>query len=137
MQFEIFSGNILLARVLDFNLIEERGFVSSVSENFQLGYGVISEAPLSIPAHVHKTNTRVINLTSEFIFVISGQLNCSILDNKSNEVQKLILTDNMALLQLTGGHAFEFLPGTRYFEIKQGPYLGRDADKEVVDDTSK
>ena len=44
---------------------------------------------------------------------------------------------NMALLQLTGGHAFKILPGTKYFEIKQGPYLGKHADKEVFDDTGK
>ncbi|WP_340242941.1 hypothetical protein [Roseobacter sp. HKCCA2468] len=137
IQTEIFSADVLLARVLNFNLIEDRGFISSVSENFQLGFGVINDIPLSIPAHIHKKNTRVIDTTSEFIYVISGQLQCCILDNYSNEVQKVKLTSNMALLQLTGGHAFKILPGTKYFEIKQGPYLGKYADKEVFDDTCK
>ena len=35
----------------------------------------------------------------------------------------------MALLQFIGGHKIEIKSGTKYFEIKQGPYYGRDFDK--------
>ena len=38
----------------------------------------------------------------------------------------------MALLQFIGGHKIEIAPGTKYFEIKQGPYYGRDFDKYDV-----
>ena len=44
-------------------------------------------------------------------------------------VETVILNSNQALLQHIGGHKISLKKGTKYFEIKQGPYFGRCFDK--------
>ena len=56
-----------------------------------------------------------------------------ILSEDSTFIKKIELTDSQALLQFIGGHKISFDAGTKYFEIKQGPYLGRDADKFFIE----
>ena len=52
-----------------------------------------------------------------------------ILNEKGAFIEKVILLDNMALLQFIGGHKIEIKAETKYFELKQGPYYGREFDK--------
>jgi hypothetical protein len=57
-----------------------------------------------------------------------------ILDNEAKIIETVDLKDNMGLLQFFGGHAIRVKKGTKYFELKQGPYKGRDFDKFDVED---
>lgn len=34
------------------------------------------------------------------------------------------------IVLLSGGHGFEILEDTKFFEVKQGPFIGTDNDKE-------
>ena len=125
---DIINEDILIAQVYDINAMDGINFPTPESATFQFGFGQISENKVLIP-HIHKRVKREIETTSEFLYVIHGEMVIDVLDEEERFSEKVILNDNMALLQFIGGHKIEIKSGTKYFEIKQGPYYGRDFDK--------
>lgn len=134
MNRDIFdSYNNLIAQVYSLNVVDKTVFPTPEDKTFQFGVGLI-EADKIYKTHIHKRAERLIQTTSEFLFVMNGLMEVEILDEEEKVVEKVALTDNMALLQFYGGHAIEVKKGTKYFELKQGPYLGRNFDKYDVED---
>ena len=128
---DLISKDTLIAQVYDMNAMNGINFPTPESATFQFGFGQISENKVLIP-HIHKRVKREIETTSEFLYVIHGEMIIDVLDEEERFIEKVILKDNMALLQFIGGHKIEMKSGTKYFEIKQGPYYGRDFDKYNV-----
>ena len=128
---DLISKGTLIAQVYDMNAMNGINFPTPESATFQFGFGQISDNKVLIP-HIHKRVKREIETTSEFLYVIQGEMIIDVLDEEERFVEKVILKDNMALLQFIGGHKIEIKSGTKYFEIKQGPYYGRDFDKYNV-----
>ena len=126
------NGN-LIGQVYKLNEANKTLFPTPDKETFQFGVGVINEDKV-YKTHVHKRAERTVETTSEFLYVIHGEMQVDILDEDHKLVEKVVLNDNMALLQFFGGHAIKVLKGTKYFELKQGPYKGRDFDKYDVED---
>lgn len=133
MHRDIKVNGKLIAQVYDLNLSESSQFPTPDSATFQFGVGVNTEEKV-FKTHIHKNAKRTIDTTSEFLFVVSGQMEVEILDENTQKVDIVILKDNMGLLQFFGGHAIKTSANTKYFEIKQGPYYGRDFDKFDVED---
>jgi hypothetical protein len=125
---DLISKGALIAQVFDINSMNGINFPTPESATFQFGFGHISENKVLIP-HIHKRVKRKIETTSEFLYVVHGQMIIDVLNEEEELVEKVVLKDNMALLQFIGGHKIEIKSGTKYFEIKQGPYYGRDFDK--------
>tara|TARA_Y100001958_G_C21174203_1_gene505358 strand:- start:184 stop:579 length:396 start_codon:yes stop_codon:yes gene_type:complete len=125
---DLISNGVLVAQVYDMNKMKGVTFPTRETETFQFGFGQINEDKVLIP-HIHKRVKREIETTSEFLYVIKGQMIIDILDENESFIEQTILRDNMSLLQFVGGHKIEIKSGTKYFEIKQGPYYGRDFDK--------
>lgn len=65
----------------------------------------------------------------EFLHIVEGQVLISILDDEGKEIQKRTFVAGDSLLQMRGGHRFEFELPTKMIEVKQGPYLGKEKDK--------
>ena len=128
MHKDIISNNELIAQVYDLNDIEGVSFPTPETATFQYGFGKINEDKVLVP-HIHKRVKREINTTSEFLYVVKGEMIIDILNEKGAFIEKVILLDNMALLQFIGGHKIEIKAETKYFELKQGPYYGREFDK--------
>lgn len=128
MTTDLISKGTLIAQVFDINSMKGTDFPTPESASFQFGFGHIVEKKVLTP-HIHKRVKREIETTSEFLYVIQGQMIIDVFDEKKRLIDKVILKENMALLQFIGGHKIEIAPGTKYFEIKQGPYYGRDFDK--------
>tara|TARA_Y100000739_G_C20599450_1_gene462156 strand:+ start:1322 stop:1744 length:423 start_codon:yes stop_codon:yes gene_type:complete len=129
---EIYYKDQLVAHYYDLNGINETSFPTPACNEFQFGVGVIDQDK-TLETHIHKNLERNIQNTSEFLYVISGKMIIEILSEDSTFIKKIELTDSQALLQFIGGHKISFDAGTKYFEIKQGPYLGRDADKFFIE----
>lgn len=127
------SNKNLIAQVYELYQASESLFPTPDKETFQFGVGVINEDKV-YRTHIHKRAERKVETTSEFLYVMNGEMQVDVLDEKHNLVEKVVLTDQMALLQFFGGHAIKVLKGTKYFELKQGPYKGRDFDKYDVED---
>jgi len=125
---DIYSNNILIGQKYNLNDVNETIFPTPENDTFQFGVGVAKNEKILVP-HMHKRVERTIDTTSEFLYVLNGEMVIDVYDEKEIFVKKVILNDNECLLQFIGGHAITLKENTKYFEIKQGPYYGRDFDK--------
>jgi hypothetical protein len=129
---DIISKGELIGQVYDMNLVEGVTFPTDENQAFQFGFGVIDKDKYLVP-HIHKRVERSIDTTSEFLYVVNGLMLIDIYDENEHYVKTIRLRDNQALLQHIGGHKITIKKGTKYFEIKQGPYYGRDFDKYSIE----
>ena len=129
------SNGSIIAQSFDLNTFEGTIFPTSEDKPMQFGYSQTIENR-SIKKHIHNEIERKLKGTSEFIYVISGKMTIEVFDQNGTYIDLVILHKNQALLQFVGGHSFEIDAGTKFFEIKQGPYLGVDKDKSY-ENTSK
>lgn len=135
MSLDIFDRHKkIIAQVYNLQSADKTIFPTPEDKTFQFGIGVI-EADKVYKTHIHKRAERVIQTTSEFLYVVSGLMIVEILDDEGHSIETIHLKDSMGLLQFYGGHAIEVKKGTKYFELKQGPYYGRDFDKFDVEVT--
>ena len=125
---DICHKDILVCQFFDLNLANDGCFPTSAECQFQFGYGVVKQ-DTDIVAHMHKRVERVINSTPEFLYVVVGEMTVDIYDEEEEYIETTVLSCNQALLQYVGGHKIAIRKGTKYFEIKQGPYFGRGTDK--------
>jgi|APSaa5957512535_1039671.scaffolds.fasta_scaffold58130_2 hypothetical protein len=128
---DICHNNVLIGQVYDLNLVKGVGFPTSNRQSFQFGYGVINEDK-DLEPHIHKRVKRTIYTTSEFLYVVKGLIIIDVYNEDESYVETVSLRNNQALLQYLGGHKITIQKGTKYFEIKQGPYYGHDFDKYAL-----
>lgn len=130
---DIIDGANLIAQIYDINLINETVFPTPGSNEMQFGVGLNKEKK-TLKTHIHKRVKRQLKHTSEFLYVIQGYMKIDIYNEKEEIVKKIKLKPGMALLQFFGGHSIELGADTKYFEIKQGPYLGQNDDKYFIEE---
>jgi len=84
-------------------------------------------------AHRHLPNKRETHKTQEAFIVVSGSVELHMYDLDKNIIAKDTLNAGDCYIYLDGGHALKILSDEAFFyEIKNGPYLGRDKDKEFI-----
>ena len=128
---DIYSNKKLIAQLYNIDGLSKSIFPTPPEMAFQFGFGYIENEKSLIP-HIHKDVDRNIKTTSEFLYVISGSMKIDIYDEQEVLIKKITLKSNNALLQFCGGHKIYISKNTKYFELKQGPYLGRDYDKYEI-----
>jgi hypothetical protein len=121
-----------LAYLYDMSRIEGTVFTTPDECIFQIGLVRDADGKVYQP-HIHTPLERNITGTCEFLFIVSGRMDIIVLDEQAKAVGTVVLTAQQALLQVRGGHAISTEPGTAFFEIKQGPYPGRDVEKYDVE----
>lgn len=126
------QDEIVFAHIYDLNTVSGSSFPTPTYFPLQFGVGSTPEGRV-IPAHVHTTIERKLDATGEFIFMLEGAMNVIFLDQHGQPIVEHRIDRHMAFLQVVGGHRITFEVGAKYFEIKQGPYLGRDVDKRDVE----
>lgn len=85
-----------------------------------------------IRPHIHKTSIREISKIQEALHIEYGKIEANFYDTTGEEVGSGILNAGDTVLLLEGGHGFKMLENSKILEIKQGPYLGPDKDKEQL-----
>ncbi len=83
-----------------------------------------------IPAHRHKVVPRTVQRSCEALLVKSGKLRALLYGVM--DVQEAELTGGDVILVLAGWHGCEVLEECEVWEVKQGPYMGTEADKEWI-----
>ncbi len=126
-----YDGN-LIGLYVDLNDLQENSFPTSENQSFQLGLWSIKDKKI-YDKHIHKDLSRNIQNTSEFLFVLQGKLTINVYSEDNKFVETILLGPNESFLQFVGGHEIIAESETKFFEIKQGPYLGKDADKSLVE----
>ena len=95
----------------------------------QLGYMKRPEGYVIDP-HVHKLALREIQYTQETLIVKSGRIQVDFYtDDRKYLVSEEVAAGDVILLA-GGGHGFVFLEESELIEIKQGPYISFEVDKE-------
>lgn len=90
------------------------------------GYG----AGKTLQAHSHNEVTRSVLWTQEVLYIRAGRVLAEVYDTADQKVAELEAGAGDLLVLLRGGHGYRILEdGTQVLEIKNGPYVGADADR--------
>ena len=136
MTYEIKKDGKILARYISANEAwgnENLSFFSEDEEYIQAGSWNYSKGK-KLLAHSHNEVERSVLFTQEVLFVKSGSLQAFIYDDDSNLVEEFTAYKDDILIMLSGGHGYEVLEDdTKVLEIKNGPYLGAEVDRDRLD----
>jgi len=112
--------------------IEEKEFFGSPDDFLQIGYMNLKKGEILKP-HIHKPQNKIITENQEVLYIVSGKMKVNFYNRIPQQISEAILTDGDLIVLSAGGHGFEFLEDTKMIEVKQGPYTGRDDDKEILE----
>lgn len=110
-------------------------FLTAPENPLQVGV-FFHRAGAEVKAHVHKQWRRVVEVTQEVVHVDSGRLRIDIYEDVQ-KVTELILSAGETVLLMAGGHGIVVLEDSHYFEVKQGPYMGVEQDKTLLEDIER
>lgn len=106
-------------------------FFTTQEDPFQLG--VLSyERGKNILAHKHIEIKRDIKSVSEVLVVLCGKVKVTFYNDDNKSIGFKILKAGDAILMKKLGHGLKLLEDSKIIEIKQGPYLGKENDKEYL-----
>lgn len=124
------SSGVVLAIILS-SKFEKDGIEFFTPDEFsqQLGY-MKRPAGYEIEPHVHNLVVREVQYTLETIFVKRGCVEVDLYSNEKEYVESVSLQGGDVILLAAGGHGFRFTEESELIEIKQGPYISFEVDKE-------
>ncbi|MCO7188747.1 MULTISPECIES: hypothetical protein [unclassified Pseudoalteromonas] len=128
---EIKENDLVLAR----HIPEEQAwagnlnFFSEDEEYIQVGtWGYDNGKKLL--AHTHNEVKREVLWTQEVLYVRKGKILAHVYNTKEEKVAELEVSEGDVIILLMGGHGYDILEdGTQVLEVKNGPYVGADADR--------
>lgn len=131
MPTEIREGSLVLARHIPAQEAWGEGlkFFSPDGDFQQVGtWGY--PAGKALQAHSHNEVARSVAWTQEVLYIRTGRVLAEIYDTADQKVAELEAAAGDLLVLLRGGHGYRILEdGTQVLEIKNGPYVGADADR--------
>ena len=129
---KIEKDGVLLAIIVRAEAVPAKTvFYSPEDAPLQMG-NVVHCAGSIIRPHTHLETPRMVEATQEVLFVERGRVRVTLfLPNGSQAYQGELGTGDKILLA-QGGHGFEMLEDTVFFEVKQGPYSGYERGKKFL-----
>ena len=77
-----------------------------------------------VPMHSHTPVKREVTGTSEVLYILSGAVHFSLLDEEGTPLTPFRVRNDTLVILLRGSHRLEMTEDTELIEVKQGPYLG-------------
>ena len=125
------AGKLLALIIRDGDYEEGLQFPTGDDLMFQIGLHNQKKGSTSAP-HRHHPIPKLENIQfSEVFYLKKGKVKVTLYNDAKEKVQEVVIHQG-DLVYLLGGHALEFLEDTMMFEIKQGPYRGKEEDKEMI-----
>lgn len=127
------NGSLLATHIFDWTS-KERGveFWTQPDAPLQVGHFRRGEG-YEVKAHRHIGTTSIVTSTTEVLVVESGRLLATIYDQYDTKVTEIRLNPSDVLILWQGGHSFHALTEVEVLEIRQGPYRGREQDKQELE----
>lgn len=100
-------------------------FITASEAPFQAGF-VVKDAGEDVARHEHRPVERKLHTTSEALTVRRGRCRVAVFSESHEHVVTREMTAGDMVIFLGGGHEIEIIEPTSFFEVKQGPYPGRD-----------
>ena len=124
----------VLARHITSSQWEEKGlsFYSQESDFIQVGTWNYDHGK-ELLAHAHNYVDRSINLTQEVLYIRKGAIRVRVYDRESQLICDRVAKAGDVMILLFGGHGYDILEDdTQVLEVKNGPYLGAEIDRERI-----
>ena len=129
----------LLALVVRWGVVPEGvNFFTDAENSLQLGV-LRHKQGFRVKAHLHRRSAKTIEDVQEVLYIERGKVEVEFYNDSGTKIGATILNTGDTILQICGGHGFNILEDSQIIEIKQGPYRGVEADKQIMevnDDTS-
>ena len=114
----------------DYFMTEDKNFYTDNEDSLQVGSLPFTIGSRVAP-HLHKQKEST-SQPMEVLFVLYGVVSAEFYDDKKSVIETTLLRTGDIVIQKSGGHGFYFNDRSRLLEIKTGPYLGKDIDKEMI-----
>ncbi len=125
------NGHLLAVIIRNKFCKEGCGFATPDEFPFQVGIH-LSKADTHIKAHGHVPFKELKDLyPQEFFYVESGKVEIGLYTKDKKKHSKIILNKG-DMIVLNCAHELTFLEDTKMIELKQGPYRGKDEEKEYI-----
>jgi|SRR3989344_683716 len=122
--------NDLLALVVRHDFVPEK-LSFPTPENFGLQLGIHSRKRGDVvEAHGHVPFENLAIAAQEFFYVVTGKVEVDVFHRGKKHSTIVLGVGDMILLNCA--HGMRFSQDSRIVEIKQGPYRGKDVEKEFV-----
>lgn len=134
MKIEKIAYNSMLLAIVVRGADWEEGlnFVSSNEDYQQVGIWGYNQGQ-QLPPHVHLAAPREVLHTQEVVFVREGRVRADIYSPEKEFVRAIELGKDDTIILLHGGHGYQILEdNTRVLEVKNGPYIGAEKDRERI-----
>ena len=123
------DGKLLAKHIPTTSWSEGLSFFSQDDDFSQVGTWGYDKGKRLLP-HIHNQTPREVLWTQEVLYIRKGTIKADIYDANEVLVEEIIANEGDTLILLRGGHGYEVLEnGTQVLEIKNGPYLGAEADR--------
>ena len=89
------------------------------------------EQGTSLARHRHLVYERTARKTHELVYMRRGSMKVTLYDDAKRPIEERVLRQGDAAVMIDGGHGYEILEdGTQVLEVKNGPFVSVDLDKE-------
>ena len=107
-------------------------FISCNRDYQQVGIWCYNSGQKLAP-HIHSTVPREVLWTQEVVFVKDGRIRADIYTVEKEFLRSVFLEAGDTIILLNGGHGYKILEdNTKVLEIKNGPYVGAEKDRERI-----
>ena len=112
--------------------VEHTTFFSPPESSFQFGL-LAHPSGFVEPAHYHKSFTRQINDLQQMFVVQRGVVAVQLYMDDGGFLQEVVLHPGDAIVLIHGVHAIRVIEDMQCISVKQGPFLGTEHDKILVE----
>jgi len=112
--------------------VEETTFFSPPESSFQFGL-LAHEAGFVEPPHYHKPFTRTINDLQQMFVVQRGVVAVQLYSDDGDLLREIVMHPGDAIVLIHGVHAIRVIEDMQCISVKQGPFLGTEHDKIMVE----
>ncbi len=111
-------------------------FVTDDEKFIQLGIWNY-EKNVRLDPHFHNEFERKSYKTNEFVFVLKGEIECNLYTEEGDFIESIIVKENEGIIQHNYAHEYKILDDSIILESKNGPFMGVEKDKVVINAKKK
>jgi len=124
------NGN-LLAIIFKEEYRDGVNFITKSDSYLQVGLMQHKKGHIVKP-HKHRNVDLKVRRIQEVLFIREGKLQAVFYDKNKSKLCEKILTPGDIVILIDGGHGFEVIEDCKIVEVKQGPYISKEHDKEII-----
>ena len=124
-----FNGSMLAVVVRSTFESVGTNYLSADDNSLQLGIINRKKGETTRP-HIHKISPKTIMDVQEAMHIECGIMEVEFYNDAGEKFTDIQLTAGDTILLISGGHGFNYISDCKIVEIKQGPYMGFNQDKQ-------